>query len=227
MCLLVIRPKSESWLPSEDEFSNAWESNPHGFGLAYTKKGRIEVRKTLDKAQAWQFVRDLPKGSPALLHWRYMTHGEISPDNCHPFPLANVRGESWVGAHNGVLGKQTCLSGKTDSESYLLTLRSVNVPQIEREVASLGYGKLGFLSQSGQTLIANESQGEWKEGVWRSNSAMEACQWGFPLPRSFGRKATRWERLVCDYCANPAEFQSFEGDLICGTCLDWMEGGAE
>ena len=226
MCLLVVRPASSSWIPSSEEFSNAWQSNPHGFGMAYSRKGRIHVRKTLKREEALRLIKTIPAGSPALLHWRFATHGSESASNCHPFHLAGVRDAYWVGAHNGVLSKQACLGDKTDSESYMLGLETVDKAAIERDVSRLGYGKLAFLSNAGDVVIANEEQGEWKDGVWRSNDGLESSP--FWYPRGFGKRAERMlslHRLACDYCDAPPLWSTDSGDMLCDACASVTEGG--
>lgn len=227
MCLLVVRPSNSNWLPSQKEFHNAWQSNPDGFGLAYVKRERVHVKKTLSEPEAWKAVQALPKGAPALMHWRYATHGSESLSNCHPFHLANIRSAYWVGAHNGILSKQACLGDKTDSESYLLGLETVDKAEIERDVAKLGYGKIALLSNAGELVIANEGDGEWRSGVWRSNSGMDdSPSW---TPRGFGKRshtAPSLHRLTCDYCDTLPLWSTDSGDLLCDACASIVEGGA-
>jgi hypothetical protein len=174
MCLLIAR-KSGSWKPTKKEFSNAWDSNPDGFGIAYSSKGRISTIKCLTEKTAWKQIEKLPDNVPALLHWRMGTHGSVSLNNVHPFDLPAVKdSRRWVGAHNGVLSLLATDTDRTDSETYFRTLRRINIPEIEKDISKLGYGKMAFLSSSGDLFLANEQQGSWRNSdVWQSNDGLD------------------------------------------------------
>jgi len=226
MCLLVARKSGSNWLPSREEFDNAWSSNPHGFGFAYhdEKQGLMQY-KTLEKESAWQVLQELPLGRPAILHWRLATHGSKTVANCHPFAFRPSGGDLWIGAHNGILGAQFCVGDKTDSESFMLSLKRVRIPEIEKAIARLGYGKMAFLSAKGALLIANEAQGKWRVTgeVWQSNSGMEDL-WPMydggwqPTRRSW--RGEVWERIRCGWCHETArvEWLDQDGDPVCAYC---------
>jgi Glutamine amidotransferases class-II len=251
MCLLVARIKDSSWLPSLEEQGNAWASNPHGFGIGWlAEDGLLYTSKTLDSRDVPAMLERIPSGAPAIMHWRLATHGSKNVSNCHPWPCFNRR---WVAAHNGVLSAQPCEAGLTDSQSFLNTLKGdgPNIPQVEKRIAKLGYGKFAFLSDKGRILIANESEGDWrvKGEVWQSNSALDSgfgctglrskwmdddwdkeyAAWWKPS-KSVSGFAKKWDepsvltKLKCDWCmAESVKYSTDEGDMICGDCAKGLE----
>jgi hypothetical protein len=126
------------------------------------------------------------------------------------------------------LSRQKLIEGKTDSESYLVSLRRVDVASIERDVFRLGYGKIGLLSQSGETLICNEQDGHWRDGVWRSNDGMDSTPfWMQPPVRSFGARSKALTRLSCDYCDAAPIWLGEQGDYLCDDCSELVSGKGE
>lgn len=221
MCLLIAKLANSTWIPSKEEQTNAWNSNPHGFGAAWiNRKGELVYQKTLRQKDVAGIIRSIPKASPCLLHWRLATHGEKTVENCHPFPCF---GGNWIGAHNGVLSRQVCIGDKTDSESFLMTLEgdSPDVEDIEQRVDVLGYGKLAFLSNMGEIRIANEDEGSWRiDGeVWQSNGGLDSVPWFEAYPRGFGFGLRQTAvSLVCDYCHTHAPLWQVGSDLMCKNC---------
>ena len=222
MCLIVTREKGGKWLPNIDEQSNAWNSNPHGFGLAYVKGGRFVVSKTMNERDVPGMFERVPNGAPFVAHWRLATDGPRVISNCHPWPCLGGR---WVGAHNGVLSRQPLIEGLTDSESYLRTLKGTepNIPKVEKDIERLGYGKIAFLSTKGEIRIANEAQGEWREDtVWQSNGGLDAVPWyayGMSKVYSSFRSA-----IICDSCLSHEPLFRDGSSMLCQDCL---EGGAQ
>lgn len=205
-------------MPSEAEIENAWQANSDGFGIGYSHQGKLYVGKTLKLEEAKRYISAVPANAPLLLHWRYATHGVISEDNCHPYSCLN--GE-WLGAHNGVLAKQPLMPGKTDSEAYLLSLRTKpKKARIEHEISQLGYGKIGLISVRGEVVIANEAEGEWRVAseVWESNSGLDGWGSGLPVSSYLSRRSTSTlHKLECDYCGALPEFHDGR-DYYCGSC---------
>ena len=91
-----------------------WEENPHGAGLVSYKKGKIYASKgyqTIDNLT--RAIDSLPDKTPVAVHFRFATHGSISPNNCHPFKV----NEKTFLMHNGVLSGlgDSGLNGRSDS----------------------------------------------------------------------------------------------------------------
>lgn len=84
MCVAVV-VNDES--PTVSELQDMEISNPHGAGLAWADaaRGGVAYKKGLDALEVFKILQDLPR--PALLHFRWATHGPRVPRLCHPFPL--------------------------------------------------------------------------------------------------------------------------------------------
>lgn len=114
-----------------------------------------------------------------LIHCRVATLGRVNADNCHPFPVPN-------GAliHNGVLWSGSGYSRtveKSDTREFAERLTSNLTPAVLRSVLpefehAIGYNKIAFLFDDGETVIANEDSGSWVDGVWYSNNTYRDYQ---------------------------------------------------
>jgi len=236
MCLLIARVAGSAWLPSDEEFNNAWASNPHGFGVSW-RSDQLWINKTLDKEAARIMLSSIPAGAPFIMHWRLATHGSKSLQNCHPWSI--FKGQ-WVGAHNGILNHQKCIGDMTDSQSFMLGLsgHEPNMLGIEKAIDRLGYGKMAFLSQSGELRIANERDGNWRidNEVWESNAGMDSKPWLMSYASSYRSEwdsyskpyvpskskniDKRWEPLVCEWCNKHAGLYKVYNELCCASCVD-------
>lgn len=107
----------------------------------------------------------------ALIHFRITTRGDTSPENCHPFPLAE-------GAlvHNGTLdnlGEKG--KGKSDTRELSELLFHEELGTLKRlkplMEAYFDYNKVAVLHNTGEFLVFNE--GEWieEDGVLFSNDS--------------------------------------------------------
>ena len=232
MCLLVARKANSTWKPSKDEFDNAWSINSDGFGIAHERGGKLHIVKTLDKKAAWKQVEKLPDNAPAILHWRMGTHGSVTAANAHPFNLPYVRDKKyWIGAHNGVLSSMPLEKDLTDSESYFRTLKRISIPDIERDIAKLGYGKMSFLSNHGDLLLANEKQGSWRTSdVWQSNNGLDAHSYGIGFGggsywKPYKGKSAPFDLTPLECCVCSSLTVSYrEGfDFYCEQCATYPE----
>jgi glutamine amidotransferase len=244
MCLLVARKAGSNWLPSREEFDNAWDSNPHGFGASW-KSDQLWINKSLDQEEAWKIIQEIPAGAPCIMHWRFATHGVRTVANCHPWAIL---GGKWVGAHNGVLSRQPLVDGMTDSQSFMLGLKGKEprIKGIERAIDRLGTGKMAFISQSGEIRIANEQQGDWrvKGEVWESNNSLDsipywksATYWPDERPScsmhmsqfsSNHLRKSKYSRLRCGWCNHEATLYDVHGEACCWSCIEdveaWTDG---
>src|ERR1035437_6717914 len=172
MCLAIYKPKgiqlSKKWL------KNGFSENEDGAGLSFVREGKIETQKGFftfgEFWKAWKAVSDLP----AVVHFRFATHGNIAPENCHPFELC---GGKFAMVHNGILNIETT-DEKSDSRLYaelilepMLARNSANCPAFKFLVESaIGTSnKIILLHCDGTATIFNESKGLWKNGAWLSN----------------------------------------------------------
>jgi hypothetical protein len=122
----------------------------------------------------------------------------------------------------------------------MLGLDRIHKGEIEREIAKLGYGKMAFLSETGELVICNESQGSWRVAgeVWQSNKGMDDplpsfngwwdSEDGWQPARRYGGASVRghYTQATCEWCGEDREttlWHNEEGDLICKACRDHQE----
>ena len=190
MCLLIVKPAGAT-VPTE-YLEEAADANPHGCGIAYATGRRVKVKKGAHWG-ADDLARHLDRigaDTPALIHFRWKTHGPQDRDNTHPFHLPG----RWAAAHNGIITIPT-RTDESDTRAFLRLrvhpLLSAGAdlsaaPIVQRIGAMVPGNKLAFLHGDGRWGIANEPAGDWEGGVWYSNDSY------LPLPQyyrgsSYGR----------------------------------------
>lgn len=83
MCVAALIESDEG--PSKDELIGMERDNPHGAGVAYIEGDRIRYKKGLNWVQVHKILKRVPR--PALVHFRWATHGGKAMHLTHPFPL--------------------------------------------------------------------------------------------------------------------------------------------
>lgn len=179
MCLLVVKPQGTE-VPYE-YLLNADRENPHGAGLVFSDGSRNIIEKG-EKWGADEIADRLSKlkDNPAIIHFRYKTHGDQNLSNTHPFKVSR----KWASAHNGVISGMPCGDDESDTRAFLRVkvkpflkngrnLADCDVLDIIEKEAGPG-NKLAFLHCSGKYVIANEKAGHWKNGLWMSNYSYES-----------------------------------------------------
>ena len=107
MCLIIFSPDAK--LPPHADVVEAAQGNPDGIGIMSARGvqkflGRKRIRK------AWRVINELASDAiPFAVHFRWATHGDVTPQNVHPFP---VPGANAMLMHNGVL----CTAAKATRE---------------------------------------------------------------------------------------------------------------
>jgi len=176
-------------MPNLSHLENGARTNRDGHGFAVIVGDRIERGRGMSAdavIEAFDKVRRAHPESYAIFHSRYTTHGLTNEANCHPFFVA---GDSrTVLAHNGILpqGAQP-LKGDERSDTRILAedlipagvfghltnrrarrrlARWMGIEKYPNKIAILTvdprYGRNAYL--------INEHLGEWKDGIWYSNS---------------------------------------------------------
>jgi hypothetical protein len=120
----------------------------------------------------------------------------------------------------------------------MASLDRIHPREIEARINSLGYGKMGFLSESGELILCNAHQGSWRiaDQVWQSNKGMDPATpfhggwWdsedGWQPARRYGIGASvkgGWTQACCEWCGEDREttlWHNEEGDLICKGCKE-------
>lgn len=79
---------SETANPPNEVIKYANKNNSHGFGFAYVKGNKVVWDKGYAESQLeekLEYYLSLP--FPKAIHFRLATHGGISSEMCHPFPI--------------------------------------------------------------------------------------------------------------------------------------------
>ena len=190
MCIIFSKPAGVAF-PSIVTLRACWERNPHGAGFAVATGKHVYIRKgfmTWDEFATIDF--DRLADHACVFHFRYATHGSVSPGNCHPFPVTGnlKRTDATVDvavAHNGViLGQQTSKKDYSDTMCYV---ENVIAPYYNRckgkgKMYTSGKRKAQLLSEThskwtflyGDGTIVNIGDGIEYDGVWYSNAGFRA-----------------------------------------------------
>lgn len=134
MCIIAIKPAGIS-MPATKTIENCWYNNPDGAGFMYAKGGTVHVEKGFMKLKSLKAaLKRLEKSiditnTPLTLHFRITTHGETSPENCHPFPvteklpLLQMRKSKTplAVAHNGIIDIKPSKKGISDTMEYIIS----------------------------------------------------------------------------------------------------------
>ena len=232
MCLAIFKPAGQSIDP--EHLTNAAERNPDGGGIAYTDGSTMTVEKGFfDGAETIIKLLEELESVPALVHFRWSTQGDIDDTNCHPFIVGD-----WAMIHNGHI---PCVADHPKhSDTYLyasdkMARRVQGNPQwpllprsAKKMSREIGASKLAFLRENGDSLIVNEKQGSWVDGVWFSNDGYKKytpTAWaGFaPRPITYWRSGwdTVGDEVVIEAPINEWQDSYEEEELIeetCGSC---------
>lgn len=238
MCLLIFKPENivipYAYLQAADI------ANPHGCGIAYPDG---KVTRTLKGAKwgADDIARALESigNAPAIIHFRYATHGSLTNANTHPFLLP--RGVA--AAHNGIINGVTCRDDESDTRAYL---RQHVVPFVGKGQnitdslflatigAQVGAGnKLVFLDGKGRHGIANEASGHWHGGSWYSNATYQERNFAWEYDAEDDPDAVEnWHEreiaeLSCSHCGEHVTAMGYgksvficpdTAEIVCGDC---------
>ena len=175
MCLAIYKPAG-AVLP-EESIRNGWIANSDGAGYAFVYKGKVVTRKgfmTLKEfMEAYSADSKKYKKSPFVDHFRIRSMGDKSPDNTHPYPIADG-----VLIHNGTLDGTSAKFGEGPSDTAQFCAMfgdKLTHSWVEQNKAKLSeavsYNKLVMLYKTGDVHIINENLGNWHEGVWYSTYA--------------------------------------------------------
>lgn len=191
MCILVHKPKGIE-MPKREFLKNCHDNNPDGIGIAWIDdRGITHIRKGFMKFKAFmKFLKSVNglKDMDVILHFRWATHGSVSPGNCHPFPidvnLRNLRSTSYSGrfsilAHNGVIFEYGNVSkgSKNDLSDTMILSKRIHEHGIKsREIQ-------GVIAKGGKFCISDrdgniQRYGDFieEDGIYWSNDGYAYSQ---------------------------------------------------
>ncbi len=182
MCLIVHKPLGAT-IPG-DLIRSAWDDNPDGAGIMYRADDALKIYKVMPKdwadpaAHIEKVLSELADREVGV-HFRWKTHGPVSRENVHPFPIP---GRGGYVMHNGVisdklLGPQygTVRHIMSDTAFYVLTALQdapgAEDPQFWNLVAGdVGtFNKMLVMDHAGKFLRVNDGQWSDYKGLRLSN----------------------------------------------------------
>lgn len=190
MCVIIVRDPGIT-IP-QDKLESACIVNPDGWGLAIADRGKLEYRHELiNNPDVIAKALEAAKTHTVLLHLRFITAGEKSIQNCHPFKTMTREADGFdiTFSHNGTLYPYKPTNGEVTSDSYNFNQRFVR-PLVLRTAAFVGNAnalddkflseqledkcgsssKFALMDGNGQALIINYNDGEEHDGWWSSNT---------------------------------------------------------
>ena len=176
MCILIIKPKGAK-MPPLATLKKCAISNPDGCGIATPKM----IYRSLNFDTFADHALNVADDQPAIIHFRYATHGSIKKENCHPF---KDRATGIRYAHNGVLPVEP-IADMTDSETafkqyFMPIIKRYGIYSQElKEVADklIGSSKIAFLTPDGDLRVF----GQFIEynGCYYSNNTFRVSRFKF------------------------------------------------
>ncbi len=183
MCLLIYRPPNG--IMTKNVLRKGYSNNSDGAGYAYSYKGKLYSEKGFFSFKKfWNAYRNIPKESPALIHFRISSEGRINKENCHPFLID----KNHAFCHNGSVQAKIGEKSEDFSDTYLFNeqiLKPIfsdpnNIDKkfwlspafkwlMEECIGS--FNKMSILDNRGNCVIFNECKGEWFSGCWFSNDS--------------------------------------------------------
>ena len=172
MCVLILIKKGS--IIQDRHLMNCIKYNDDGAGVGYyTKNGAVvrKIKKTNNQA-TFDFLQgclDEAYGnatSDIMVHCRIATGSNCNKENSQPF---KVNDKLLVG-HNGIFNCVPSFQRISDTRLFCLLLKHHFLTKQEIKEIIGNYNKVIFLTPD-KSVIVNEEQGEWVNGVWFSNSS--------------------------------------------------------
>lgn len=186
MCIAILSPKGTRI--TEEQFNNCWENNNNGAGFMYNDNdNKLHVVKEMDDCEKiynkYKNKRNQFPNATFLIHFRISTHGVINRANCHPFKVSNKLGF----IHNGQIKHVDDHDLYSDTNMFnrqiLRKLPHVDIDYLNNPAVNsimgnyIGYSKLVFMDNFGNTSIVNEDKGTWEDdGIWYSNDSHKSVK---------------------------------------------------
>lgn len=104
MCVIATGKISQLKNLTKRDWSNAWDSNPHGAGILIVETN--ELFKTMEFKEFIEKIEEIKSNTNEeftfVAHLRFATHGNIDINNVHPFTMRFKDNVQFHFFHNGV-----------------------------------------------------------------------------------------------------------------------------
>lgn len=199
MCIIVVKPAGQRF-PAWKTLKRCFEENPDGSGIMWNdNEGKVHIKKGFmtyaEFRKALKGVKQtITDDNAVVMHFRIKTHGEVSKECCHPFPLAGkldmLRELECVSdfgiAHNGVITNMVTNNKKSDTMDYIINVlypmyklagENWTSDKYVRNVIerTLGYSRLAIIDGTGDcTMIGSFIE---DDGCFYSNSSYKEASY--------------------------------------------------
>lgn len=135
MCIIIYRPKGATL--KDSIYEECFRINDDGVGFAYVdpEKKRLIVEKGFMKKEEALAAIKAKDGLEMLIHFRRVSRGGVSKDNCHPFYASSNDDENGVPryefaiAHNGTFPYHST-ANQSDTSCFM---EEIMAPWLERD----------------------------------------------------------------------------------------------
>ena len=215
MCIIMQIPLGEK-IPSLEVFKICAKNNADGMGFMYRRNNVVKINKGyFNVDDLYKAVKKI-KNSDVCVHFRYSTHGLISPGNCHPFPLTNdvnklqsqkINCEIGI-AHNGIIQGMIVDKSLSDTMVFIRDLNVDNVKEIPSYIKGTD-GKFLIMTKFKTYLIGNFV---YDDGIYYSNDGYKKLETTYYSTSSFNGKYDPYidGDEMCEYCKH----QYIEPDVV-------------
>jgi len=203
MCIAIYKPKGKEI--ERETLERCYNVNPDGAGYMFHKNDKLYVKKGFFSfSDFWQsYRRDRTK--ECVIHFRIKTHGQINKANCHPYMV----NDKFAFVHNGVISgynaadkSDTWLFNEDVIQPFVSKWGNLGLFEdpIKKLIESrIGYSKLIFMDNTGNTKIFNEDKGYWDDDVWYSNTSYKKPTPVLPKPNPPVAYGSSWSRSYNNY----------------------------
>lgn len=215
MCIAILKPMGAE-LPKKENLEQSFKRNKDGAGITWLENGKLYIKKGF---MTWvdfekfydEFVTEKGswlKDTTIGYHFRISTHGGVSKENCHPFPVSEVmadlkeiefvKEEGRVVIHNGIISPFSSSYGNDSDTQKFIQKFLVHIDKADskwynnvhtvKAVEEILGSKLAVLDVDGSSTVMGSG---WIEdnGVWYSNSTYKKSTYSYGGYGSYNSKA--------------------------------------
>lgn len=186
MCVIVVIPANTPF--KKDDFKKCWNSNDDGSGFSIQTPNHMISRKGfMKRKKLWQALTShaskVTKSSiefsgSCVIHFRWATHGGVSPDMTHPFEIVGKKKEVFYFYHNGIINGfgDTSVSDTADFAKNVLeplsrSLSSNRFLKATESLSGLSSSRFCFHFADGSYTLYGKGWYRDKDlGIWFSNN---------------------------------------------------------